>query len=68
MRKDLSMAKKQKYSQRLAEIISEIDTAAGMLIVTAMSGNKVVMDAMEKLTSASLELGDIAWDFECEGN
>ena len=62
------MAKKQKYSQRLAEIISEIDTAAGMLIVTAMSGNKVVMDAMEKLASASLELGDIACDLECEGN
>ena len=61
------MAKKLKYSEKLAKLISEIDTATGMMIVTAMHGNTTIREAMEKLTTVSVELGDIACDLECEG-
>lgn len=62
------MSRKKKVSEKLAKLISEIDTATGMLIVTAMHGNTEVKGAMEKLTSVSIELGDIACDLECDGN
>lgn len=62
------MARKKKVSEKLAKLISEIDTATGMLIVTAMHGNAEVKSAMEKLTDVSVELGDIACDLECDGN
>jgi len=48
------------------EIISEIDTAVGMLTVPAMS-TPLVKDAKEKLIQASIDLGEIGEEIEHEG-
>ena len=45
------------------EMISELDTASGMLIVAAMRDN-TVKQAMEKIMEVSLALGDMAWEIE----
>ena len=45
------------------EMISRLDTACGMLIVAAMS-DATVREAMEKVTSVSLSLGE--WGQDCE--
>lgn len=42
----------------LEEMISALDTAAGMLIVTAMR-DKTVKKAMETITQVSIALGEI---------
>lgn len=43
------------------KLISELDTAAGMLIVAAMK-DQTVKVAMEKITAVSIALGDIAME------
>ena len=44
----------------LQDLISELDTAVGMLLVTAMSGNSEVKAAMEKVSHVSVTLGELA--------
>ena len=48
------------------EMISRLDTACGMLIVAAMS-DITVREAMEKVTSVSLSLGEWGQDYENDG-
>lgn len=43
---------------KLDKIISELDTASGMLLIASMS-NKDVRKAMEIIMEVSLELGDM---------
>ena len=45
------------------EMISRLDTACGMLLVAAMS-DATVREAMEKVTSVSLSLGEWGQDYE----
>ena len=45
------------------EMISRLDTACGMLLVAAMS-DATVREAMEKVTSVSLSLGEWCQDYE----
>lgn len=44
-------------------MISELDTACGMLIVAAMR-DKTVKEAMEKVTKVSIELGEMSYEQE----
>lgn len=48
------------------EMISRLDTACGMLIVSAMS-DRTVREAMEMVTSVSLSLGEWGQDYENDG-
>lgn len=48
---------------KLDEIISSLDTAAGMLLVAAMK-DKTVREAMELVSQASFDLGNIINDLE----
>lgn len=45
-------------------MISDLDGAAGRLIVTAMSGNEEVKTAMRMVSDTSLQLGFMAEEFE----
>lgn len=47
-----------KEIKKIEKMIQELDTAAGMLIVSAM-GNKEVMKAMEKISKVSFDLGNM---------
>lgn len=47
---------------KIAELISELDTAVGMLIVASIKDN-IVKEAMGKVSEVSFELGMM-----CEGN
>lgn len=51
----------------IEKMISELDTVAGMLIVSAMQ-NKTVMEAMQKVAAVSIALGEMAEEMEnnCE--
>jgi hypothetical protein len=48
---------------KISEMITELDTAVGMLIVAAMKDN-TVKAAMEKVSKVSLELGESAEEKE----
>jgi hypothetical protein len=48
---------------KLDELISELDTACGMLLVASMK-DSTVRAAMEKITMVSIELGIIASEQE----
>ena len=48
--------------EKIGKLISELDTAVGMLIVAAMT-DKTVKEAMEKVSEVSYELG-----LMCEGD
>lgn len=49
--------------EKLGEIISALDTASGMLIVTAIR-NQTVREAMELVLKASFDLGNIIDELE----
>ena len=46
-------------SEKINGLISELDTAVGMLIVAAMT-DVTVKEAMEKVSNVSVKLGEIA--------
>lgn len=50
-------------TKKLEQLISELDTAVGMLLVAARHST-TVREAMEKISSVSSELGEIAWQEE----
>ncbi len=45
-------------NEKIGKLISELDTAAGMLIVTAMK-DQTVEQAMEKVSNVSIELSNL---------
>lgn len=49
----------------LSEMITELDTAVGMLIIMA-SRDSVVRQAMEKVMNVSIELGELAAEEETD--
>lgn len=51
----------EELADKLDALISELDTACGMLIVAAMS-NPVVKEAHEKVMNVSVRLADIIND------
>lgn len=55
------------HSERLGILIGQLDGAVGRMIVTAMDGNKEVKEAMEMVSNASVELGEMAEILESEG-
>lgn len=52
-------------NEKIDKLISELDTATGMLIVTAMK-DQIVRQAMEKVSNVSFELGNLIMDIEQE--
>lgn len=52
-------------NEKIDKLISELDTATGMLIVAAMK-DKTVRQAMEKVSNVSFELGNLINDIEAE--
>ena len=52
-------------NEKIDKLISELDTAAGMLIAASMN-NRKVYDAMEKISRVSLELGNLIDYIEAE--
>ena len=55
---------KEKTLESIEELISTCDSAAGRLIVTAVSGNDEVMKAMNMISSVSNILGQMAEQIE----
>lgn len=55
---------KKKTLESFDAIISGLDGAVGRMIVTAMSGNAEVKEAMEMVSNASVSLGMMAEEFE----
>lgn len=53
----MSLSKIQE--DKLSKIVQSLDIAAGMMIVTAMSGNKEVKEAMEIVSQASFLIGEL---------
>jgi hypothetical protein len=47
-----------KEKEKVAELISELDTAVGKMMVVAL-GNKIVEEAMLQVSKASFELGNM---------
>lgn len=52
-------------NKKIDKLIHELDTATGMLIVTAMK-DQTVRQAMEKVSNVSFELGNLIMDIEQE--
>lgn len=52
-------------NEKIDKLISELDTATGMLIVPAMK-DKTVKQAMEKVSKVSFELGNLINEIEAE--
>ena len=52
-------------NEKIDKLISELDTATGMLIVAAMK-DKTVRQAKEKIINVSFELGNLIMDIEQE--
>lgn len=59
---------KEKILETFEKLIGQCDGASGRLIMTAMSGNKEVKEAMDMITNVSIELGLIAEEFEYNDN
>jgi len=52
-------------NDKIGKLISELDTAVGMLIMPAME-NKIVREAKAKISQVSFELGNLIQDIETE--
>ena len=52
-------------NEKIDKLISELDTAAGMLIV-ASTKDKTIKQAMEKVSNVSFELGNLIEEIEAE--
>ena len=51
--------------KRLEPLVSQLDTAAGMLLVAAVK-DPLVKAAMEKVSRVSWEIGEVLYENECE--